>query len=264
NNVTVTFNDELNDTSPGTDQIAETVQVDATMMVPLMFAKIMGIESKRISAQAATRIGGATGVGGAAPWGPPPLDYQECQRYMLKRGQGSQTKVGTGLSNYSALELPGIGPTPGADWYRDNIIPGGKGSTVMLSVGDNIQTEPGNMVNPTGHGVNERLSMCLHTPKCGSGGCNYIPGCPRVVIVPIMNIDQNGKYEIPILRFEAFLLDENSFDKNQEVLVDGVIQPVGNGGVTGIYLGSYMAPSGTAGGLTGGNLGGVKVVHLIR
>ncbi|MBU0568732.1 hypothetical protein KJ693_06220, partial [bacterium] len=46
NNVTVTFNDELNDTSPGTDQIAETVQVDATMMVPLMFAKIMGIESK--------------------------------------------------------------------------------------------------------------------------------------------------------------------------------------------------------------------------
>jgi len=108
NNVRVTFLDELNDTTPvqaqitpltlenllaslglypelayaavAGDGIAETLQVNATKMVPLMFTKMLGIETKQISAQAATRIGGATGVGGAAPWGPPNMNYQVGQR----------------------------------------------------------------------------------------------------------------------------------------------------------------------------------------
>ena|GEM_PF-364558 len=274
NNVTVTFNDELNDTSPGTDQIAETVQVDATMMVPLMFAKIMGIESKRISAQAATRIGGATGVGGAAPWGPPDMNYQICLRYIIKRGHDSKLPEGGGSSNYSALAL---GDQQGADWYRDNITPGPPGFTGILRVGQMITTEPGNMEGPTAQGVGggglvpvekSRLGACPHTPKCD--GCNYVPGCPRIVVVPIVNIFANGRIDRPIIRFEAFLLDENSLDDNDQGYTkysEGgaeVWEKVGNGGVTATYIGSAVVPSGEMGGLNSRNLGGVKVIRLIR
>lgn len=68
-NVTVTFLDELNDEVPGTDGIAETVQVDATDTVPLMFAKLLGITSEQIEASAAARI--TIREEGGWPWGPP-------------------------------------------------------------------------------------------------------------------------------------------------------------------------------------------------
>ncbi|MBU1486652.1 hypothetical protein KKH56_01170 [bacterium] len=280
NNVTVSFNDELNDTSPGTDQIAETVQVDATKMVPLMFTKMLGITSKQIWASAATRIGGATGVGGgAAPWGPPDMNYQVGQRYIIKRGQDSKLSCdprgkdylddddygGDGPSNRSCLAL---GDGRGGDWYRDNIIPGPPGLTGILRVGQMVTTEPGNKAGPTGQGTQARLDACPHSPKCGSGG--YVPGCPRIIVVPIMDIFDNGRIERPIICFEAFILDDNSLDLNQRGFTKyGVgeaeeMTKVGLGGVTATYIGSYVAPSGTAGGLTGGNLGGVKVVPLIR
>jgi len=248
-------------------------------MVPLMFAKIMGIESKRISAQAATRIGGATGVGGAAPWGPPDMNYQVGQRYIIKRGQNSKLSCdprgkdhlddddgdGDGPSNRSCLAL---GDGRGGDWYRDNIIPGPPGFTDILRVGQMVTTEPGNKAGPTDQGTQARLDACPHSPKCGSGG--YVPGCPRIIVVPIIDIFDNGRIERPIIRFEAFILDDNSLDLNQrgftKYSVGGAeeMTKVGLGGVTATYISGYMAPSGTAGGLTGGNLGGVKVVHLIR
>lgn len=68
NNVTVTFLDELNNEVPGTDRTAETVQVDATDTVPLMFAKLLGITSEQIAVSAAARI---TIREGNWPWGPP-------------------------------------------------------------------------------------------------------------------------------------------------------------------------------------------------
>lgn len=265
NNLTITFLDELNDTASGTDGIAETLQVDATKMVPLMFTKMLGITSKQISAQAATRIGGATSVGGAAPWGPPDMNYQICQRYIIKRGQNSRLPGGGGSPNYSGLAL---GTEQGADWYRDNIAPGPPGFTGILRVGDIITTEPGDMVGPTDQGTQARLDACPHTPRCG--GCNYVPGCPRVIVVPIMNIFANGRIERPIIRFEAFVLDNNSLDNNDRGYTkfseDGaeVWQQVGNGGVTATYIGSVVVPSGQMGGLNSGNLGGIRVTQLVR
>ncbi|MEW5767507.1 MAG: pilus assembly protein TadG-related protein [bacterium] len=66
-NVTVSFLDELNDKVPGTDGIAETVQVDATDTVPLMFAKLLGIHREQIAASAAARIN----IRGGSSCGPP-------------------------------------------------------------------------------------------------------------------------------------------------------------------------------------------------
>ncbi|MBU0723309.1 hypothetical protein KKH46_03860 [Patescibacteria group bacterium] len=246
NNVIVAFTDELNDINTGTDGLDETLQVDATMEVPLMFTKMLGILTKELSASAGVRIGSLAGmVGeGPAPWGPPPLYYQPGQRYMLKRGQGSGTKVGTGPSNYCALALPG---STGANDYRDNIIPGPPGFTGTLKVFDLIETEPGNMVGPTDQGVTGRLAM----------GAD-------VVIVPIMDIRQNGRYQSPIYRFEAFRLDGDSLDKNQVVEVDGIMQKVGNGGVTAVYLENYVTSKGIMGGLCPSTVCRIKVIQLVR
>lgn len=267
NNVMVTFLDELNDTVPGTDGIDETLQVDATKMVPLMFTKMLGITSKQISASAATRIGTATSIGGGgvAPWGPPDMNYQICQRYIIKRGQNSKLPGGGGSPNYGGLAL---GTGNGANWYRDNIAPGPPGFTGILRVGDMITTEPGNMVGPTDQGTQARLDACPHTPKCT--GCNYVPGCPRIIVVPIMNIFNNGRIQRPILRFEAFVLDDNSLNDNDSGYTkfsEGgaeVWKQVGNGGVTATYIGSYVAPSGGMGGLNSGSLSRIKVTQLVR
>jgi len=85
-----------------------------------------------------------------------------------------------------------------------------------------------------------------------------------------MNIFDNGRIERPIIRFETFLLDNNSLNNNDQGFTkyseDGVEvwQQVGNGGVTATYIGSAVVPSGEMGGLTPGSLGGIKVTHLIR
>ncbi|MBU0620195.1 hypothetical protein KKB14_03960 [Patescibacteria group bacterium] len=62
--VVTDFLDELNGTSPGTDGIAETIQVQTTKIIPLMFTKMLGITSKQVWALSAVRV---VTTGTAAP-----------------------------------------------------------------------------------------------------------------------------------------------------------------------------------------------------
>ena len=131
-----------------------------------------------------------------------------------------------------------------------------------------ITTKPGNMVGPNDQGTQARLDACPHTPKCGAGG--YVPGCPRIVVVPIIDIFDNGRIDRPVIRFEAFVLDDDSLDNNQQGYTQyseggaEVLETVGNGGITATYIGNYVAPSGQMGGLNPGNPGGIKVMQLVR
>jgi hypothetical protein len=75
----------------------------------------------------------------------------------------------------------------------------------IVSVGDWISTEPGNMSGPTEDGVNYRLAQCPHTPECTIE--HYNPNCPRVCIVPIFDpTSLQGRDEVQIVGFGAFLL----------------------------------------------------------
>ena len=94
--------------------------------------------------------------------------------FSLKIGSGSiNDPVGAMSGNYQAVQLPAVwsaatqaptnpGPQSGASAYRDNMS---CAVTNTLAVGDSLETEPGNMTNPT---------VCGAWP--GAQGCGTVTG----------------------------------------------------------------------------------------
>lgn len=210
------------------------LRVSAAKDVNLFFARIFGADHIRVSASAAAEIGTVSGMRGLAPFGVVKQDFVYGGQYYLKYGPGQG--VGSHHGNFGALALGGRG----AANYRKNIMEGYEGK---LTVGQWVDTEPGNMSGPTVDGVDYRISSCTHVPECTFD--NFVPGCTKVVYAPVIDsLDVHGRGKVQVVGFAAFFLEGNikSGADNYVVgrfikmLVDGDIGDAGDYGVSAVRL----------------------------
>lgn len=181
------FDLHINDT-------AKTVEVIASTPVPFGLGRILGIDGATARATATGSVLPVMGVNsGIRPFAIEQMPLTLGAEYTLKEGGGDGT-----TGNYGAIELGGAG----AKSYLNNIISGYSG---RLMVGDQIDTEPGNMSGPTSTGVTELISECTHNPKCTPQ--SFEPDCPRLITIVIVDsLDVNGRSTVTITGFASFFL----------------------------------------------------------
>ncbi len=168
----------------------------ATRQVDLFFARALGIPTATVNVQATAQIAPLSEASGLVPWGVWEHDYTFGEATILKQGAGDQLYPGW----FGALRFEG---DSGANDYRSNIKYGYPG---VIHIGDIVPYEPGNMSGPTKQGVQYRLDLCPHTPKCTIA--HYQTGCPRIVFVPIINQVDVGHKEVRVCGFAAFMLED--------------------------------------------------------
>ena len=207
------------------------ITVKATRTVPFFFAQIFEMTSANVGARAGAAIRPITEISGVVPFGVTKQELIYGNTYQLKNGAGD------GYSgNYGALALGGNG----ANVYRGNIEDGYSG---VLSIGDWVSTEPGNMSGPTGNGVDYRISLdknaTFKTVQKGS---------PRIFVVPIIDsLEVNGRSQVQIVGFAVFFLEG-----------------VGGNGKNSYVLGTFMQmflPGEVNAGTTGYGLYGCTLIE---
>ncbi|MCL6560134.1 MAG: hypothetical protein K6U74_15350 [Firmicutes bacterium] len=199
------------------------ITVTATRQVNYIFAKILGFNSGTVEARASAHVAGITSFKGAAPLAIPDQTFDFNTRYILKQGSNSETESHLGPGTYGALSLGGSG----AGNYEDNLKYGYGGK---LRVGDIVETETGNMSNPTKRAIDYRIDLCGHSPECTVS--SFDPGCSRILIIPVYkpNLIQSGQIkEIRIIGFAAFLVDRVTGQGNENYIEGYFIRMVAEG-----------------------------------
>lgn len=191
------------------------ITVSGNRNVSMTFSKVLGFNTQTVSANARVTLEGLTSYTGVAPITVSDRDMQGVSFGDLRTLKYGNPSLGSG--NFGALSLGGNG----ANVYRENMINGYSGT---LRVGDVVQTKPGNMSGPTG-GIDERLARC-------HDGCtfdHFLPGCPRIIIVPVHRYDPNlqGCDNVTITGFAAFFVDRSISDKDE--IMGYFIKTVGEG-----------------------------------
>lgn len=199
------------------------ITVKASREVKLAFARVFGHDSATVTAQAAARVAGVKSFRGAAPLAVPNQDFVFDTRYTLKQGANSEEESPLGNGAYGALSLGGSG----AGVYKVNLKDGYKNK---LSVGDEVNTETGNMSEPTKDAIDYRMHLCNHSPKCSY--LHFDPACPRILIIPVyepVEIDQGQVKRIKIIGFGAFLVEEVTGQGNDNYIKGYFIRMVAEG-----------------------------------
>ncbi|TEB10943.1 TadE/TadG family type IV pilus assembly protein [Pelotomaculum propionicicum] len=223
--------------SNGCDNAVSTIQSDnghanckivvtASRPVNFFFARILGFGSSTVSARAVAKVAGLTSFVGAAPLAVPNQTFNFNTLYVLKQGSNSPNPPPLGSGNYGALSLGGTG----ARNYEDNLKYGYDG---LLAVGNEVDTETGNMSNPTLRAIEYRMSQCTHSPPCTPS--SFDPGCKRILIVPVYDpvvIDQGQVKRIRVVGFAAFLVVSVSGQGNENYIDGYFIRMVANGGTS--------------------------------
>ena len=179
----------------------KTVLMTTTRTLPCFFCAVLG-EGTAHAAAPGPETGSGTGITtnasalivpiraatGVVPLG---IDY----RTNLNFGNVVQLKQGqVGAGNWSPMALGGNG----ASNYSTNIQTGYPGK---VSVGDMLDTEPGNVVGPTTSGFQYRLSMGQNQFSTGTFQ-NHDLNDPRVMLIPIVDFSNiNGKSQVPMKGF---------------------------------------------------------------
>lgn len=182
-----------------TDINNSNITVGAGRTVDYTFARVLGFTSENVNASATAAYGAVTSVTGAVPFAIPDQQLVFDKQYVLKEGAGGSIEGAFRVhGNFGALALGGSG----AANYENNLK---NGYDSTISIGDWVETEPGNMSGPTRRGVNHRMDRCSH-------GCtphNYVPDCPRVILVPIFDPAtlNSGRDDVLIVGFASFLLE---------------------------------------------------------
>ncbi len=186
------------------------VRVQANRNVDLFFARIIGIHSVNISALAVAELGTIIGTNRMRPWALPDLGLVHGMQVVLKAG--SLGAPATNPSFFYPIDFPPLNvgqPISGGDVYRDNII---YGSPYNVSIGDELQVEPGNMIGPTKQGIQDLINMDPDAYWSGSGIQNSAyPGTssPRVIKIPLYNPNDppnSGRNSITVVGLASFFV----------------------------------------------------------
>lgn len=206
------------------------VRVDVSHQHAFAFMKILGINSRSVSAHAAAIKTSPGGVGGLMPWSVLQSVQQGATLGALVTVKYDANNAQNG--NFGAIALDGTG----ANVYQDTIDNGSTSIVCAQGVpncttvspqcsGSTCPTETGNMVGPTKDGVNYRLTNT--DPHCDTFGevfsgpvngkyqlnrqCNpWLAGSYRslrVFIVPVVNSLCNGHCDTTVVGFALFWLE---------------------------------------------------------
>lgn len=172
----------------------KTVTVTGIKTAKNYFLRVLGLSLGDISATATAKAENITSVNGTRPFAVVQQDFIYGEVYTLKEGGGDGM-----TGNYAAMALGGNG----ASIYGNNLLNGYPG---LISVGDKILTETGNIAGITETNVNQLIRQCSHTPQCTYN--YYNPNCSRIVFIPVVNtLEINGKKYVEVLGFATFFLE---------------------------------------------------------
>ncbi len=151
--------------------------------------------------------------------------------------------------NYPPLDTGQGSPLTGANWYREWIA---NCSPYTMEVGDRLQLEPGNMVGPTAHGMDEMIAMDPSATWDGSSQSvinSAFARSPRIGLVPLFDPTlppSSGRNYVTITKIGAFFIEET--------------------GPGGEVTGRFLETSATGGPCTGGGIGSglVKGIVLVE
>ena len=167
-----------------------------------LFCAVLGASTANAQTSAAPASNGtgvtATSTSGIVPIRsargvvPIGVDY----RTQLSFGQQVQLKEGqVGAGNWGPLALGG---DTGASAYSNNVQNGYGG---VITAGDWLLTEPGNVVGPTQQAVNARLASAQNSYPSGTFQEHQL-GDPRVMVVPLVDWSNiNGRSQVPLKGF---------------------------------------------------------------
>lgn len=192
------------------------VYVSTRANVSTSFARVLGITQLSIPATTGAHSASPNNLPGIVPIGVPNQTFVYGQLVTLKAGARGQ-QMGPG--NFGALALGGNG----ASTYRDNFTNGYSG---IVSRGDSVATQPGNMDGPTFDACTSRVlaqpepprienQPCsvqnFQGPQQGQNTCNNNPsptGSLSVVFLPVVDYtDPRGRGTVTVLGFAAFHLE---------------------------------------------------------
>ncbi len=197
-----------------------TVVVTAERTVGLGLARVLGVNEATVNSASEAGTGMLSGVRGAIPLGVVWQDFEFGQSYRLKVGPDDSEQ-----GNFGALALAGRG----ADPYRHTLK---YGFDEVLRIGQQVETEPGNMTGPTKDGVNHRINQC--TPGCAH------TNCARVVLVPVIDRLGQGRSEVQVVGFATFVLEGCAggevWGKFIENVVSGEVGPANDYGTKVVRL----------------------------
>jgi hypothetical protein len=188
------------------------IRVTAEQTVDYKFARILGLSTKDVSQSAYAKLGAAGSVyNGIRPFAVEWGDFDYGESVTLKEGGGDGE-----TGNYGAVAL-GL---RGANSFMDNIKFGYNGK---LSVGDLIDTEPGNMSGPTVDGINYILGNDNATFE------NFTKTSLRLWTIPVVNdFDALGRDQIEISGFAIFFVEDTQTIEKDAVVIGRFLKYVTN------------------------------------
>ncbi|OGO81839.1 MAG: hypothetical protein A2Y18_00245 [Clostridiales bacterium GWD2_32_19] len=171
--------------------IGSGVVVTINEHVDSIFSKIIGIDTISTSAKSKAIFGAVSEVySGTRPIAVERQEFVFGQVVTLKSNNDNYS------GNFGSVELGGTG----ANNYRYNIINGYDGT---LKVGDEIDTEPGNMTGPTEQGID------YITRNDDSTIDNYTKNSPRLWVIPVVDtLEVNGRSTVTIVGFAQFFVED--------------------------------------------------------
>lgn len=195
----------------------DTITVRVKRDVPFIFARVLGLTSDTMRADATARIGSPSWGSNVMPWAllksaqeAAVYDTEVTLKYSAQEGSSG---------DYGALAL--LGGT-GSQTYYENILNGAE-----TCVGCVEATEPGNMVGKTEAGLEDRLGSTSEACdefhevfqavgdgwRFDSNECNPWKeegaDSNRVVLIPVIDDPDGGRDDVTIIRFAlVFLANE--------------------------------------------------------
>jgi len=196
------------------------VTVTTGKTVPLYFARIFNRFTADVGVSAAAVAGSIVSTKGIRPFAVEQQAFEYGETYILKEGAG-----GGHSGNYGALALGGNG----ACTYRNNLI-NGYNANPPIRIGDEIETEPGNMAGPTQDGIQAILDSDPN--EHGEDLSQLEANCPRLIVIPVVDsLDVHGRSTVTIVGFAAFFLDDVVKRGGHTEITGRFIKKIGEGEV---------------------------------
>jgi len=174
----------------------ERIQVLVNGVASMTLARVFGRTEEEVYGSSTAEVALPTAIRGLVPLGVEASDFVYGVTYILKC---TPDEGGSKKGNFQALALG----FPGAKQYKTNLM---YGYAEAISLGQQIDTETGNISGPTVEALNWRISQdpfaTFDTVRSRS---------PRILLVPMVDsFDVNGKKTVRIVGFAAFFVEEVS------------------------------------------------------
>jgi len=211
-----------------------------SVVVEYNFAKVFGIDSGTVTRSSSAGLVPVGGIKGAVPLSITSSSLGNAIEKGVYTGltikcSSSTGEIGidcTGVKGwFGALQFDGTG----ASTYANLLALGYNG---VLTVGQVLEMENGNMSGPTMDGFTTRYDKC----KDGCTAQNYLPDCPRLVYVPVVEVISSS--EVKIVSFATFFLESCGGNGNDSYIkatyIEGTVIPDSASGISGQDFGLYV------------------------